>query len=259
MKKVSARRAPAAPRPDVSRTTPSKDAEGGSIESRAAFVLGWLEAHATKATLDGMARYGIPSTGAFGVTMADMRRLAKELGKSHELAAALWATARYEARLVASLVDEPSKVTPAQMESWSRDFDSWAICDTVCFALFDRTPHAFAKVHAWSKRSDEFQKRAAFALLASLTVHAKSTPDEAFLEGLVLVEREANDGRHFVKKGVSWALRSIGKKRNSPALRDAAIALAQRLATEGGDHARSIGKEALRELAPKAKKAKKTS
>lgn len=137
------------------------------MSERLAYALSWLEENATQKTLDGMARYGIPSEGAFGVTMADMKRLAKELGKSHALAAALWETGRYEARMVAAMVDEIALVTPAQMDAWCKGFDSWAIVDTVCFALFDRSPHAFAKMRAWSKKKGELEKRAAFALLGA--------------------------------------------------------------------------------------------
>ena len=111
-----------------------------------------------------MARYAIPSDNAYGVTMTNMKVLAKRLGREHELAAALWDTGVYEARMLASLVDEPARVTSAQMDRWCSDFDNWAICDTACFALFDRTPHAWDKVAKWAAQRDEFVKRAAFAL-----------------------------------------------------------------------------------------------
>ena len=154
--------------------------------------------------------------------------LAKRLGRNHELAAALWDTGWYEARMLTSFVDEPARVTPAQMDRWCRDFDNWAICDTVCFHLFDRTPHAWAKVAQWRDRRDEFVKRAAFALLWSLTVHDKRADDEPFAEGLPLIERAATDERNFVKKAVNMALRAIGKR--NPALNAAAVTVARRLA-----------------------------
>ena len=143
-------------------------------------ALTWLKRHGTKRTREGMARYAIPSDHAFGVSMADMKVLAKRLGRNHELAAALWDTGWYEARMLATLIDEPARVTPAQMDRWCRDFDNWAICDTACFALFDRTPHAWAKVAEWSGKRDEFAKRAAFALLWGLTVHDKQAGNEQF-------------------------------------------------------------------------------
>jgi 3-methyladenine DNA glycosylase AlkD len=193
-----------------------------------------------------MARYAIPSENAFGVPVGVLRQYAKQLGRDHGLAAALWETGRYEARMLASFVDEPARVTSAQMDRWSRDFDNWAICDTACFHLFDRTPHAWAKVDAWAGRREEFVKRAAFALLASLSVHDKRAGDDPFLRGLRLVERAATDERNFVKKAVNWALRSVGKR--GPALHAAAVSVAQRLAGSSHVAARWVGKDALREL-----------
>lgn len=219
---------------------------GRPVEEAAQTAVDWLKRHGTKAHREGLARYAIPSDKAFGVSMSGIRSLAKRLGRSHELAAALWDTGWYEARMLASFVDEPARVTAAQMDRWCRDFDNWAICDTVCFALFDRTPHAWRKVEQWSGKSDEFAKRAAFALLASLTVHDKQAADEPFGKGLALVERAAMDERNFVKKSVNWALRSIGKR--SPALNVAAVAVARRLATSSQAVPRWVGKDALREL-----------
>jgi 3-methyladenine DNA glycosylase AlkD len=216
------------------------------LEEEVQSVLAWLERHSTKRTRDGMARYGIPSDNAFGVTMADMKTLAKRLGRNHELATALWDTGRYEARILTSFVDEPACVTPAQMDRWCRDFDNWGICDTVCFHLFDRTPHAWQKVAQWHDRREEFVKRAAFALLWGLTVHDKQAGDEPFIEGLVLVERAATDERHFIKKAVNMALRAIGKR--NTALNAAALVVARRLADSPQAAARWVGKDALREL-----------
>lgn len=193
-----------------------------------------------------MSRYAIPSDKAFGVPVGTMRQLAKRLGRSHELAAALWKTGWYEARMLASFVDDPQLVTPAQMDSWCHDFDSWAICDTVCFHLFDRTPHAFRKIRQWADRKPEFEKRAAFALLASVALHDKSADDELFAQCLPLVESAANDERNFVKKSLVWALRSIGER--SLALNYAATMVAQRLAATPDATARWIGKTTLREL-----------
>lgn len=200
----------------------------------------------TKKTRDGMARYAIPSDNAFGVPVGQIQQIAKRLGRNHELAQALWDTGWYEARMLAAFVDEPQRVSPAQMDRWCRDFDNWAICDTVCFHLFDRTPHAFKKVSQWSKRKDEFIKRAAFALLASLALHDKKSGDEAFADSLPLIERAATDERNFVKKGVSWALRGIGRR--NPALKALALEVAERLAKSTNPAARWIGKDALRDL-----------
>jgi 3-methyladenine DNA glycosylase AlkD len=216
------------------------------IAKQADEAVAWLKRHATKANRDGMARYGLPSDHALGVSMANLKVLGKRLGRNHELAAALWATGIYEARLLTSFVDEPARVTPAQMERWCRDFDNWGICDTICFQLFDRTPHAWQKVAAWHGRRDEFVKRAAFALLASLALHDKTGSDAPFIESLSFVERAADDDRNFVKKGVSWALRSIGRR--NPSLNAAAVTLARRLAARDEPGPRWVGKDALREL-----------
>jgi len=191
-------------------------------------------------------RFGITASKAFGVSMANLKVLAKRLGRSHELAAALWDTGWYEARMLATLIDEPARVTPAQMERWARDFDNWAICDTACFALFDRTPHAWAKVAQWSRKRDEFVKRTAFALLWSLAVHDRHADNAQFARGLALVERAATDDRNFVKKAVNMALRAIGKR--NLALNSAAVAVARRLADAPDATARWVGKDALREL-----------
>lgn len=215
-------------------------------------VLVSLKRLASKRTLDEMGpRYGIHTGKAFGVSMANMKGIAKEIGKNHELAAALWATGWYEARMLCALIDDPARVTPAQMERWCRDFDNWAICDTVCFHLFDKVPDkslAFRKVAQWGVKKDEFVKRGAFALLASLALHDKVTGDGPFLACLPLVERAATDERNFVKKGVSWALRGIGAR--SPALHAASLDLALRLADsprEAGA-ARWVGKDVLRDI-----------
>lgn len=210
------------------------------------YALTWLEKRGSQKNRDGMARYGIVAKKVYGVSMGTMKSLAKELGKSHALSQALWKTRWYEARMLASLVGEPAKVTPAQMERWAKSFDNWAVCDTATFALWDRSPYAWAKVTEWSTRKEEFVKRAAFAMLASLTVHDKAAPDENYIRGLELIEREAHDDRNFVKKAVNWALRSIGKR--NPRLNKKAIAVAKRLAAREDSASRWVGKDALREL-----------
>jgi 3-methyladenine DNA glycosylase AlkD len=235
--------------PPKKKSTPAKATKKRakhSLDDEVKSVLKWLERHGTKRNRLGMARYGITSDKAFGVSMATMQPLAKRLGRNHELAAALWDTGWYEARMLTSFVDEPERITPAQMDRWCRDFDNWAICDTVCFRLFDRTPHAWDKVAKWSGRREEFVKRAAFALIASLAVHDKSAHDAPFAESLLFIERAADDERNFVKKAVNWALRSVGK-RNS-ALNAAAVVVARRLAASPEAAARWVGKDALREL-----------
>lgn len=209
-------------------------------------VVARLKRLGTKKQRDAMSRYAIPSDKAFGVSVGKIRDIGKQLGRNHDLAQALWDTGWYEARMLAAFVDDPAQVTPAQMDRRCRDFDSWAIVDTICFHLFDKTPHAFAKVKAWSNRRNEFEKRAAFALLASLGVHDKSASDESFAKCLPLIERAATDERNFVKKGVSWALRVIGRR--SKDLNRAAVALSERLCAAEKPSARWVGRDALKEL-----------
>lgn len=217
-----------------------------AIDERVAFALVWLEAHSSKATREGMARYAIPSEHAYGVAMKDIKALGKTLGRDQALAAALWSTGVYEARMLASFVGDPAAITADQMDRWCRDFDNWAFCDAMSFNLFDRTPHAWDKVMEWSSRSREFEKRTAFALLGSLTVHDKRAGDDAFVRGLHLIEREAGDERNFVKKAVNMALRAIGKRNG--VLHAAAIEVAKRLALSRNTAAKWVGKDALREL-----------
>lgn len=197
-------------------------------------------------------RYGVYTDKAFGVPVGKIKELAKRLKRkdapraNHELAAALWETGWYDARQLAAFIDEPCLVTPAQMDRWGKDFDNWAICDGVCFHLFDRTPHAFGKIAKWAKSRDAFVKRAAFAVLWGLTVHDKASGDGPFLEGLRLIEAAASDERHYVKKAVNMALRAIGKRNR--ALSAAAKETARRLAEADDASARWVGKDALREL-----------
>lgn len=220
------------------------------LKAEVASVLTWLKRHSSKSTREGMARYGIPSENASGVSVADIRLLGKRLGRDHNLALALWETGSYEARMLTPFIDEPALVSPAQMDRWCRDFDSWAICDALCFHLFDKTPHAWQKIAKWAGRREEFVKRAAFALLASVALHDKNAADAPFLKSFALIERAATDDRNFVKKAVSWALRGIGKR--NAALNAAAIKLARRLADSPHPAARWTGKDTLRDLATPA-------
>jgi 3-methyladenine DNA glycosylase AlkD len=211
-----------------------------------AAALAWLKKRGTKANRDGMARYGIVAPQVFGVSVASIRQLGKTIGCRHDLAEPLWASGWYEARMLVPFIADPARVTPAQMDRWARDFDNWAICDALTFHLFDRSPHAWTKVDRWASKEAELVKRASFALLAALALHDKTAADAAFLDRLPLIEAAARDPRNFVKKGVSWALRSIGSR--NVALHAAAIALATRLAASTTAPVRWVGKDALRDL-----------
>ncbi|HEV7659437.1 MAG TPA: DNA alkylation repair protein [Allosphingosinicella sp.] len=219
---------------------------------RTAEALAALEELGEARIRDGLSRYGIV-TGerVIGVPMAAIQKVAKSFGRDAALAEALWATRVYEARMLAAYVGDPASLTPEQMERWTREVDNWATCDTLCFKLFDRSPHAFAMVDAWADDPAEFVRRTAFALLASLALHDKKAGDEPFLARLHLIEAAATDDRNFVRKGVSWALRAIGRKQ-SPALRAATRALADRLAASSDKSARWIGRDAQKAFAKAA-------
>lgn len=196
--------------------------------------------------LDAMARYGIRGHEILGVRNEDLKRLAKGLGKDHPLALGLWRTRIFDARRLAVMVDDPEKVTEAQMERWAKDFDSWAVCDAACTHLFDRTRFAYAKALEWSERDEEFVKRAAFALMAVLAVHDKKAPDSAFRAFLPVIVRESTDDRYYVKRGVNWALRQIGKR--NIRLNEAAVRAGASISRIDSKAARWIASDALREL-----------
>jgi 3-methyladenine DNA glycosylase AlkD len=217
-----------------------------SADERARDVVRALERLGDRSRLEGMARFGIDTTRAVGVTVTELRRFARDLGHDHELAAALWASGVHEARLLASLVDEPAMVSETQMEAWVSDLDSWDVCDGVCGNLFDRTPFALHKAVAWSGREPEFQKRAAFALMASAAVHRKDLPDAAFASLLPVIRAQAIDERNYVRKAVSWALRQIGKR--SSGLNSRAVRTAEQIERSDSPAARWVARDALREL-----------
>jgi len=224
-----------------------------SLDDEVEAALVCLKKHSTRATRDGMARYAIPSDNAYGVAMKDIKALGKQLGQRNDLAIALWDTGVYEARMLASFVGDATLLTSTQMDRWCKDFDNWAICDAMCFNLFDRSPHRWAKVKQWSTSRKEFEKRTAFALLWSLSVHDKKAADEQFIDGLILIERAAGDERNFVKKAVNMALRAVGKRNQK--LNSAAVLLARRLSDSEDSTARWVGRGALRELtSPSVKK-----
>ena len=217
-----------------------------AADEAAARVIAWLESRGSTAVRDGMARFALPPERAFGIPLAALRIQAKRLGRHHALAASLWASGWYEARLLACFVDDPAQVDVAQMDRWCADFDNWAIVDTACTALFAATPHAWGRVAAWACRAAEFEKRAGFALLWSLAAHDKTAEDARFIEGLASIEHAADDPRNFVKKAVNMALRAIGKR--NPALHAAAVEVALRLAAQKQPAPHWIGKHALAEL-----------
>jgi len=200
--------------------------------------------------VSGMARFGISSENTYGVSLPDLRKIARETGKDHALALRLWASGVHEARILAGMVDRPESVTEAQMESWVKDFDSWDVCDQCCSNLFDKTKFAYKKAAEWTQRKEEFVKRAGFVLMAALAVHDKKAADEEFLKFLPIVKRESTDDRNFVKKAVNWALRQIGKRNLN--LNAAAVKVAREIQQIDSRSARWIASDAIRELTSEA-------
>jgi len=206
-----------------------------------------LHDNARPAELADMARFGIVGDKRLGLSMPAMRKIAKTLGHEHALALALWETGIPDARIVAGMVAEPAQLTSRQMDAWAKDFASWDVCDQICGSAFLASPLAWRKVSVWAKRQDEFVRRAAFALLATLAVHDKAADDFRFINALPLIEAAAADERNFVKKAVNWALRNIGKR--NALLNAEALACARRIQLQGSKSARWIAADALRELA----------
>lgn len=194
----------------------------------------------------GMARYGIATAGTLGISMPEIRRMAKELGKDHELALELWKSKIHEARILAALIAEPKRMTRRTMELWVKDFDSWDVCDQVVSNLFDKTSFAYELAFVWSVREEEYVRRAGYVMMAALAVHDKPASDRAFLDFLPVIVAGANDNRNFVRKAVNWALRQIGKRNLS--LNQAAISCAQEIAGLDSNSAKWIAADALREL-----------
>lgn len=217
-----------------------------NVEHTVDAVLAWMKKTGSPTAAAGLSRYGLPTDRAFGISVAALRAYAKRIGTDHALALKLWKTGWLDARILASFLADPAKVTPAMMDDWCRDFDNWGTTDTACFTLFDRTPHAWTKATQWTKRRKEFEKRAGFVLMACLAAHDKTARDADFLRFLPLIEKGADDDRNFVKKGVSWGLRHIGHR--NARLHGAAVRTAKRLATSGDATRRWVGKDALRDL-----------
>ena len=214
--------------------------------SNAKDIIKKLESLGSAKNREGMARFGINTETACGVPIPALRKLAKQIGKNHELAIELWQTKIHEAQILASLLAEPEKLTEKQMEEWIKDFNSWDVCDQVCMNLFDKTPIAYKKAGEWSARYDEFEKRAGFALMAALAAHDKSAPDKNFIKFLPFITRKSGDDRNFVKKSVNWALRQIGKR--NLLLNKLAVKTAEEIKKIDSKTAKWVAQDALREL-----------
>jgi 3-methyladenine DNA glycosylase AlkD len=209
-----------------------------------------LKSLSDPSALAGMARFGISTKNTYGVSIPVLRKMAKQIGQNHLLAQKLWNSGIHEARILAGMIDVPEEVTERQMERWVKDFDSWDVCDQVCSNLFDKTKFAHMKAMDWTKRGEEFVKRAGFVLVAALAVHDKKADNKEFLKFLPIVKREALDKRNFVKKAVNWALRQIGKR--NLRLNQMAIKTAEEIQGIDSKSAKWIASDAIRELASEA-------
>ncbi|WP_438483043.1 DNA alkylation repair protein [Oleiharenicola lentus] len=210
-------------------------------------AVAWLHSQADPKIRDGMQRFGLPNDKALGISVGVIQTYARKvIGRDHALAEALWDTDIYEARLLASMIGDPEKLTPKSMDRWCAGFDNWGIVDTVCFKLFDQTPHGWGRVIPWTKKKGEFQRRAGYVMMACLAAHNADANARTLRPFLALIEKGATDERNFVMKGVSWALRMI--YHCEPKLRAECVTLANRLAKSEKARARWIGRDALRQF-----------
>jgi len=215
-------------------------------------ILEKLKSLSDPKAVEGMARFGINTQNTYGVSIPNLRKIAKEAGRDHALAQQLWASGIHEARILAGMIDDPKAVTEEQIEAWVEYFDSWDVCDQCCMNLFQKTSFAYQKTAEWSFREEEFVKRAAFVLMACLAVGDKKAKDEQFEKFLPVIKREASDDRNFVRKAVNWALRQIGKR--NLYLNEQAIKIAQEIQEMDSKSARWVASDALRELTSEAVK-----
>lgn len=209
-------------------------------------VLEQLKSKGGPENVKGMGKFGMATDQRLGVPVPEMRKIAKGIGRDHALALKLWKTGVQEARIVASMIDLPEAVTEDQMEAWVADFNSWDVCDQVCLNLFEKTPYAQQKISEWSRRDEEFVKRAGYALIAGLAWHDKKATDDQFIGYFPVIKSGATDERNFVKKAISWALRNIGKRNLH--LNEAAIMVANEIQRIDSKAARWIASDTLREL-----------
>jgi len=209
-------------------------------------VLRELQKLANRHVRAKMVYFGVNVPKAYGISVPLLHTLARRIGKDQKLAEQLWSSGIHEARILATLIGESEKVTAKQMERWAREFASWDVVDAACCYLYASAVPAWKQVEVWSRRKEQFVKRAAFSLLAYLSYKDKAAPDSRFEKFLRVIEREASDDRNFVRKAVNWALRNIGKR--NPHLNLAAIRAAERIRMQGSHSARWIAADALREL-----------
>ena len=213
-------------------------------------IISEIKSNRNPGAVAGMTRFGINPRNTYGVSIPILRSIAKRAGKSHALALKLWDSGIHEARIVASVVDEPEKVTEAQMDKWAAEFDSWDVCDQVCMNLFRYTRYAWKKAVGWAKEDSEFVRRAGFVMMAQLAVSEKNSADLEFEKFFPLIEKGSSDSRNFVRKAVNWALRQIGKR--NLWLNTAALEEAKKIAGMDSKSARWVANDAIKELSSRA-------
>jgi len=209
-------------------------------------IIKQLKSMSNQKNVEGMARYGINPHNNLGISIYNLRPLAKKIGKNHKLALKLWDSGIHDARLLAVFIDDPLQVTNKQMDNWAKDFDSWDVCDQACTSLFDLTPYAWKKVFEWAERNEEFVKRGAYSLIAGLAVHDKKAENSMFEDFFSIIIKESTDERNYVKKAINWALRNIGKRNTN--LNKKAIETAKKIQKIDSKSAKWIAKDAIREL-----------
>lgn len=209
-------------------------------------VIEKLKSLSNPKNVEGMARFGISKNKTLGVSVPELRKMAKDIGKDHQLAQELWDSGYHEARILAGMIDDPKMVSEKQVDKWTRDFDSWDVCDQCCMNLFDKTSFAFDKAVKLTEEKEEFVRRSGFALMASLAVHDKNSSDERFIEFFPVIKKYSTDERNYVKKAVNWALRQIGKRNEN--LKKMAIKTAEDIQKIDSKAAKWIASDALKEL-----------
>ena len=216
------------------------------------FIIDELKSVSDPSRLESMKRYGIGTDKAIGVSLPHIRSIASVCKKNipfderHRIAQHVWNTEMHEARILASMIDNPKEVTKKQMDEWTLNFYSWDLCDQVCSNLFQKTDFFLEKAFEYSHSKAEFVKRTGFVLMVQYVVHHKKAADTRCVEFLERIEAEAWDQRNLVKKAVNWCLRQIGKRNKD--LHPLAIDCAERIVKQGSASAKWIAHDALREL-----------
>ncbi|MFT4849108.1 MAG: 3-methyladenine DNA glycosylase AlkD [Sediminicola sp.] len=191
-------------------------------------------------------KFGVVAHNSLGVYGKDLNNIAKEIGKNNELAIQLFDSEIYEARLLCSKIFRPKDISEALMDYWTPTFNNWEICDSFSMGLYSKSPFAVKKINEWSTREPEFEKRAAFATMASYCMADKKAGNEVYEAFFPLIKEQATDERLYVKKAVNWGLRSIGKRNID--LNKQALFIAKEINQMESKAAQWIAKDAIREL-----------